>query len=145
MGEDFTDENVQRIARAFVVYLCQNSAQIPSTVAIGYDGRKNSRLYADLIADTLSQSGIDVLLSNEITPTPALSFATKFKNCSAGIMITASQNPQEYNGIKFKGSYGGPLMTEATKKIESLLDSRPQRFSGRQGVVQELNFLPEYR
>ena len=69
-------------------------------VAISYDSRNNSRYFADITAGVLMQNGLKVYLFDDIRPTPELSFAIRYLGCKAGVMITASHNPKEYNGYK---------------------------------------------
>jgi phosphomannomutase len=123
IDEEVNNKSIAVIAQAFADYLLRSVHIIISpSVIIGYDGRKNSRQYATLFARVLSGNRINVLLSDRITPTPVLSFAVKNLGMNAGVMITASHNPSVYNGVKFKDSYGGPMLTENTKKVESLIN-----------------------
>ena len=69
-------------------------------VAIAYDCRHNSDTLAKVVADVFSANGIQVYLFSEMRPTPELSFAVRHLNCHAGIVLTASHNPPEYNGYK---------------------------------------------
>ena len=69
-------------------------------VAIAYDSRNNSKLFAEVAAEVLAASGIRVYLFDGVRPTPELSFALRELGCMAGINITASHNPKEYNGYK---------------------------------------------
>ena len=78
-------------------------------VAIAYDSRNNSVLYAQTTADVFSANGIIVHLFSELRPTPALSFAVRALACKGGVVITASHNPKEYNGYKAYGADGGQL------------------------------------
>ncbi len=94
------------------------------SVAISYDSRINSELFAKTAAKVLMANAIDVYLYKELMPTPALSFATRYYHCDAGIMITASHNPSKYNGVKVYNKDGCQETLEATKiitkKIEEL-------------------------
>ncbi len=98
-------------------------------VAVGYDGRRDSRLFAERFASVLAGNGITVHLADTIVPTPALSWFVHAHTLDIGVMITASHNPPEYNGIKFKASYGGPFTTEETHLVEALLGRNPVRTS----------------
>lgn len=80
------------------------------SVFIGYDVRKNSKLFASNAARVLAANGIRVLLSSDICPTPLVSFGCRYFHCSAAIMITASHNPPEYNGYKVYWSDGGQIV-----------------------------------
>ncbi|MDE3057487.1 MAG: hypothetical protein KGJ59_05985 [Bacteroidota bacterium] len=147
IGEDFTDENLLRVADAFVRYLSEKEKSESHVVAVGYDGRKDSRHCAELFSGTLVSGGIKVLLSDSVVPTPVLTFATKHLHCVAGVMITAGDHPSKYNGVKFKASYGGPLMTEEIRKIgahllhETLSNRRNMK---NYGNLPLMNFLPDY-
>jgi phosphomannomutase len=141
-GEVFNEENLGRIAEAFVRYLqANNLASQP--VAIGFDGRKDSSKYAEQFARIISGNSISVILSDSIVPTPVLSYSVKHLHCSSGIMITASHNPAAYNGIKFKAAYGGPFIVEETRKVKEFLS---EEIEGKQNDlhISKKNFLPEY-
>lgn len=93
-------------------------------VAIAYDCRKNSDTLAKIVADIFSANGIKVYLFSELRPTPELSFALKHLNCHAGIVLTASHNPPEYNGYKVYWQDGGQIVPpqdgEIIAEIEAL-------------------------
>ena len=72
----------------------------PKSVVLSYDSRNNSRFFADITAGVLLQNGIKVYMYDDIRPTPQLSFSIRHLHCNAGIMITASHNPKQYNGYK---------------------------------------------
>jgi phosphoglucomutase len=80
-------------------------------VAIAHDSRNNSRFFAETAASVLSANGIKVFLFEDLRPTPELSFAVRELNCNAGIVITASHNPKEYNGYKVYWNDGGQLVS----------------------------------
>ncbi len=113
-----------------------------AAVALGYDGRRNSKAFAQLFARVLAGNGIACSLSDRVIPTPALSYYVKVKRLDLGVMITASHNPPEYNGIKFKASYGGPFFTEETHKVEALIGHSPVRMSERD--VEACDLLSTY-
>src|SRR4029079_7600851 len=79
-------------------------------VAIAYDCRHNSKSLAKVVADVFSANGIKVYLFSDLRPTPELSFAVRHLNCHAGIVLTASHNPPEYNGYKVYWQDGGQLV-----------------------------------
>jgi phosphomannomutase len=87
------------------------------SVFIGYDVRENSKLFADEAAGVLAANGIQVFLSREICPTPLVSFACRLMECTAGIVITASHNPPQYNGYKVYWSDGGQVVSPHDKGI----------------------------
>ena len=113
LDSQINEETVSVVAQAFADFT--NNQQANEPIAIAYDTRRNSRLFATIFAEVLSGNNIRVLLSDRIVPTPVLSYTTKLKDCFAGVMITASHNPPAYNGIKFKSSKGGPFSSEETK------------------------------
>jgi phosphoglucomutase len=80
-------------------------------VAIAYDCRNNSAFFAQVCADVLSGNGFEVLLFESLRPTPELSFAIRHYGCTAGIMVTASHNPKEYNGYKVYWNDGAQLVS----------------------------------
>jgi len=79
-------------------------------VAIAYDSRHNSDIFCNRVAEVLAANDIEVLLYHELRPTPALSFAIRHQQCHAGIVLTASHNPPEYNGYKVYWQDGGQLV-----------------------------------
>jgi phosphoglucomutase len=87
------------------------------SVAIAHDCRNNSRLYAETTAKVFSANGIKALLFNELKPTPELSFAIRYFKCQAGIVVTASHNPKEYNGYKVYWEDGGQIINPHDKNI----------------------------
>ena len=93
-------------------------------VAIAFDCRHNSNTLAKVVADVFSANGIKVYLFSDMRPTPELSFALKYLGCQAGIVLTASHNPPEYNGYKVYWEDGGQLVPpqdgEIIKMIEAL-------------------------
>jgi phosphoglucomutase len=91
-------------------------------VAIAYDCRHNSDTLAKIVADVFSANGIKVFLFSELRPTPELSFAVKHLNCHAGIVLTASHNPPEYNGYKVYWQDGGQLVPPQDAEIIEEID-----------------------
>lgn len=141
-GDIFNEENLIRVAEAFIRYL-QSINAASKSVAIGFDGRTNSDKYAELFAQILSGNNIPVILSQAIVPTPVLSFSVKHLKCSAGIMITASHNAANYNGIKFKAGYGGSFIVEETRKVREFLREEIEGKRSAEHIVRK-NFLPDY-
>ena len=83
------------------------------TVAISYDSRIKSDVFAKAAAEVLAANGVKVRIYKALMPVPALSFATRYYNCNAGIMVTASHNPAKYNGYKAYGPDGCQMTDEA--------------------------------
>jgi len=122
IADDFTFGNVKIVAQAIADYL-KEEARVgkPRPVVVGYDNRFLAEKYAFLIAQVLSGNGIKAILSDKSLPSPCVAFAIVEKRCAGGVMVTASHNPPEFCGIKFKTPYGGPATEEITKKIEKNL------------------------
>ena len=93
-------------------YILKHHEQVggEGSVAIAYDSRNNSSYFAQIAADILAENGIRVYLYSELRPTPLLSFTVRELKCTAGIVITASHNPKEYNGYKVYWSDGGQIL-----------------------------------
>ncbi|NUN69964.1 MAG: phosphoglucomutase, partial [Bacteroidetes bacterium] len=125
LDNEINGESVRRVAQALADYTLKRSSS-PS-VAIGYDGRRDSRFFAEQFSSVLTANGITVHLSGSVVPTPALSWFVHAHKLDVGVMVTASHNPPEYNGIKFKAAYGGPFTTEETLQVEALLGKSPVR------------------
>ena len=89
----------------------------PGSVCISYDSRNNSRDFARISAEVLSNNGIKVYLFEDLRPTPELSYSIRLKGATAGIMVTASHNPKEYNGYKVFWSDGGQITAPVDKDI----------------------------
>ncbi|MDR2598675.1 MAG: phospho-sugar mutase [Oscillospiraceae bacterium] len=93
------------------------SYDFPKSVCISYDTRFNSKEYANIVSEVLSTYGITVYSFDKPMPTPALSFMIRHKNLGWGVAITASHNPQEYNGYKVYDHYGVQLTDKMAMEI----------------------------
>ncbi|MEM2251428.1 MAG: phosphoglucosamine mutase [Candidatus Hadarchaeales archaeon] len=98
------------------------------TVAIGRDNRTSGEMFEQAVAAGLMAGGCDVLRLG-LTPTPVLSFAVRYFSCDAGVIITASHNPAEYNGIKFLGSDGAGFERERETEIEKIVEENGKTVS----------------
>lgn len=92
-------------------------------VAIAFDCRHNSKEFAKFVADVFSANGIKVFLFSELRPTPELSYAVKYLKCQAGIVLTASHNPPEYNGYKVYWEDGGQLVSPQDSQVVAEINS----------------------
>ena len=120
IAEDFTVENVKRVAYATALWL-RKHYQEPSAV-VGNDCRFAGKLFADTTACVLASQGITVYRSeNTFVSTPMVSLGTVKLQADAGIILTASHNPAEYNGYKIKASYGGPATPAMIDEVEALI------------------------
>lgn len=115
----------------------KNSGEI--SVAIAYDTRNNSRVFAETAATVFSTQGIKVYIYETIVPVPVLSFTTRYLSCNAGVMITASHNPKEYNGYKVYDSTGCQLCTDDAQSaitfINEITDYNSIPFDGDKSLV----------
>ncbi len=131
IAHDYTFENVQACALAVALEL-EATKQTQRGIAVGYDTRFQSQAFAQAAAQTIANRGIPVQLSDRPLPTPALSLAVTNMNAAAGVMITASHNPPEWNGFKVKSEAGGSAPPDQVERIESHLQSVP--FAERKGT-----------
>ena len=107
-------------------------------VVIAYDCRHNSDTLARLVAEVLSANGIEVYLFSELRTTPELSFAVRYLNCHAGIVLTASHNPPEYNGYKVYWTDGGQIVPPQDGEIIAeinALDFEDIKFTPRENLI----------
>lgn len=118
---DFTVENVARLARASSRWLINREKEKGATVVIGYDTRFGGMMFAETVAKVFALSGTKVYLSDRFVSTPMVSYGVINIKASLGVVITASHNSYQYNGFKLKGYYGGPLLDQDIKNIETLI------------------------
>lgn len=112
---------VRKATQGLANYLLANS-KTPS-VAVSFDSRIKSDLFAKTAACVLAANGIAVHIYKELMPVPALSFATRYLKCDAGIMVTASHNPAKYNGYKAYGADGCQMTSEAADAVYAQMQS----------------------
>ncbi len=98
------------------------AAEQAKGVVISYDTRRNSRLFAEKAAGVLAKNGIKAYLFDDVHPVPMLSYAVRYLGTVAGIMITASHNPKEYNGYKVYGEDGAQMSPEATEIVVGFIE-----------------------
>ena len=106
-------------------YLKKSFPGVALKVVIAYDCRHNSDTLAKTVADVFSANGIQVYLFSDMRPTPELSFALKYLKCHAGIVLTASHNPPEYNGYKVYWQDGGQLVPPQDSEIIQVIEALP--------------------
>ena len=98
-------------------YMKKNFPGIDLKVAVAHDSRNNSRHFAEVTAQVMAANGIHCYLFEDLRPTPELSFAVRHLHCQAGVMVTASHNPKEYNGYKAYWDDGGQIVPPHDKAI----------------------------
>jgi alpha-D-glucose phosphate-specific phosphoglucomutase len=122
IGDDFTFANARIVAHAIARYVVRNEDPRKG-VLIGYDHRFASDRVAAAVAEVISASGTPVWLADKPCPTPAISLLVRQRAAAGGIVITASHNPYQWNGIKYKASYGSSALPSIVAQIESELDA----------------------
>ena len=90
---------------------------------MGYDTRFLSNEFATTVADVVTKNGIQVFMCDEPTPTPVVSYNITTKNAGGGVVITASHNPYQWNGFKYKSQYGGSASPEIVESLEGYINS----------------------
>lgn len=113
---------VSKATKGLADYL-NNEFQGDKSVVIAYDSRNNSKQFSLYAAEVLTHNKIKVYLFDTLMPTPVLSFAVKYLNCTAGIVITASHNPKEYNGYKIYDENGCQLVPKFANKVISYVNA----------------------
>src|SRR5579863_8578726 len=137
IADDFTFENVRRVAGAIASYVLKYE-QAQHGIFVGYDTRFASQRAARIVAEVIAAAGIPVKLSNDCTTTPSVSFAVKHQGGAGGVMVTLSHNPWNWNGVKFKGNFGGSATPAIMNRIEEELGAgaMPQ---GAKAAVEEVD------
>lgn len=151
VADDFTFPNVRMVVHVIAEYLRHHPApgSRQPAVAVGYDTRFLGDRFAEGAAEVLAGHGIPVLLSDGPVPTPTISLMIRLKRLSGGIVITASHNPAQYNGVKFKPYYAGPAEPAMTRWFErhlgrTLVRAMPLSEGLRTRRIRRVDFLPQY-
>lgn len=142
IADDFTFANVRIAAAAIANYILAEEDPARG-ICIGYDTRFGSERFAEVAAETLASAGIAVQLASRITPTPAVSFGVRERGTAGGIMITSSHNPYQWNGVKYKASYGGSGKPSIMAAIESQL-GKPLAKAATPAAITRADFCPSY-
>ena len=146
IAEDFTFENVAIVAQAIADYLNSRGrrpAARTKKIVIGYDRRFLSAEFAQTVGLVLAANNIKAVLSDRDIPTPAVSFHCRYAKYDLGIMITASHNPAQFNGLKIKTPEGGSADKSLTDKVERLLRKNKPKYTGRKSAKQKKLFKTE--
>jgi phosphomannomutase len=163
IADEFTFENVERVAQAYADYVKQQAQSAQATskkksqpqkpsarprdaeartrttarpqVVVGYDRRFLSESFAARVSEVLAGNELEVSLFDSDVPTPLVSWAVRERAAAGGVVITASHNPPHFNGFKIKAPWGGSATPETTVAVESLLDANaPQLASLAEGA-----------
>ncbi len=120
IAEDFTFENVRYCAQGTADYL-ESQGLSGRDFVVGYDTRFLSAEFAAAVAEVAAANGIKTLLCDRAAPTPVVSYNVVHRGAGSGMVITASHNPGQWNGIKFKPDYGGSASPEVATELESYI------------------------
>jgi phosphomannomutase len=142
IADDFTFDNVRRVAGAIASYVLKYE-DAAHGIIIGYDTRFASQRAAQIVAEVISGAGIPVELANDYTPTPAVSYTVKNEGAAGGVMVTSSHNPWNWNGVKFKGTFGGSATPSIMKRIEEELNAGAMP-KGSKAAVEEADLKTPY-
>ncbi|MEM4713807.1 MAG: phosphoglucomutase/phosphomannomutase family protein [Candidatus Bathyarchaeia archaeon] len=116
MGREFTFDNVKVVAQGIADYV-QSRGLGEKGVIVGYDTRRWSHRFAESVCEVMLGNGIPTYITNRDVPTPVAAFEVLHRKAAGAIMITASHNPPEWNGIKYIPEYAGPALPETTEEI----------------------------
>lgn len=113
-------------------------------IVVGFDGRNSSPILSNIVSAVLNAGGLDVIMAGQI-PTPCLQFAAKTKKFGGGIMITASHNPPQYNGIKTCGADGVEISREDERRVEKIFYNREfSKIDQTNKTISDQNIINEY-
>ncbi|MFC7044209.1 phosphoglucomutase/phosphomannomutase family protein [Halobacteriaceae archaeon GCM10025711] len=136
----FTAPRVRMVGQAVATYLA-DEGRGDDPVAVGYDARESSRGFAEELARVLAANGHDVYLPERDRPTPLVAWAIVDRDLAGALMVTASHNPPEYNGVKFIPDDGAPALPEVTEAIEERLAEPRVKPEDEWGTVHEVDFV----
>jgi phosphomannomutase len=138
IADEFTFENVERVAQAFADFIKQQNQSSSDDegvtasrprVVVGFDRRFLSERFAVRASEVLAGNEVGVSLFGTDVPTPLVSWSVRERGAAGGVVITASHNPPHFNGFKIKAPWGGSATPETTVAVESLVDSNSPRLA----------------
>ncbi|WP_424017307.1 phosphoglucomutase/phosphomannomutase family protein [Halorientalis pallida] len=142
--DTFTDRRVRIVGQGVASVLRDDDERTSDTVAVGYDAREHSRGFAEELARVLCANGFDVLLPERDCPTPVTAWTVRDRDLAGALVVTASHNPPEYNGVKFVPADGSPAPADVTDRIEANLAEPEALPEDEQGAVEEVDFVGPY-
>ncbi|MFC7176472.1 phosphoglucomutase/phosphomannomutase family protein [Halosegnis marinus] len=140
--DTFTDGRVRVVGQAVADYLRAAGRDAP--VAVGYDARETSRGFAESLCDVLTANGFDCILPERDTPTPVVAWTVRERGLAGALMVTASHNPPEYNGVKFLPETGAPALPAVTGRVEANLREPEALPEAEHGTVTETDLVGDY-
>ena len=140
--DEFTQPRIRMVGQAVATYLTDEGVDGP--VAVGYDARDHSRGFAEELARVLAANGRDVTIAERDCPTPVLAWTVRDGRYAGGLMITASHNPPEYNGVKFVPKEGTPALPDVTDALEARLAEPDPLGDADHGSVTEADLVTPF-
>lgn len=141
-GTDLTEENMEHLGRAYVAYLKSKKALKIKTVAVGRDGRISSKSFSRALIDGITSMGVNVIDIGEV-PSPLLYYALNKLKVDGGIMLTASHNPGNYNGLKI-GVGKTTIYGEEIQKFRKIAEKGGFQTVDKPVTITRLNLVPKY-
>jgi len=142
VGEDIDNDFIKKVAKGYYIYLTKNLPREKYKIAIGYDGRKSSPGFAKIFAQEMVKYGADVVWLN-LVPSPLMYYAVYKKNLDGGIMITASHNPKEFNGIKILME-NNSVFDEELQKLKDYAKSDIFPKEENNGKIEKIDIIADY-
>ena len=142
-GTDLTEENMELMGQAYVAYLKQRKALKTKTVVIGRDGRVSSKPFSRALIDGITSMGVNVIDIGEV-PTPLTYYAMNILDVDGGIMITASHNPGEYNGLKV-GLGKTTIFGEEIQVFRKIVEKGGFVTVDKPTTITRMNIFPKYK
>jgi len=142
--DEFTSPRVRMVAQGVADHLCEEADRAGDTVAVGYDARESSPGFARDVAEVLAANGFDVLLPERDCPTPVVAWTIVERELAGAVMLTASHNPPEYNGLKFIPEDGAPALPPVTESLEARLREPDPLPEDEHGEIREVDLLEPY-
>ena len=140
--DEFTEPRVRMVGQAVATYLADEGIDGP--VAVGYDARETSRGFAEELARVLAANGREVTVAQRDCPTPVLAWTVRDGDYAGGLMITASHNPPEYNGVKFVSADGAPALPAVTDALKARLAAPDPLAPADHGSVTERDLVTPF-
>ncbi|WP_367996162.1 phosphoglucomutase/phosphomannomutase family protein [Haloferax volcanii] len=137
--DTFTDDRVRVVGQAVADYLADEGFTAP--VLVGYDARETSPGFAESLAEVVAGNGFDVLLPERDCPTPLVAYAIADRGLSGALMVTASHNPPEYNGVKFIPSDGAPALPDVTDAVAERLAEPDLLPESERGTIERVDVV----
>ena len=140
-GEDLTKEDIVLYTRSFVLWLENEKLIINNKIVVGRDARISGKMVEDLVLDTLTKMGVNVVCLG-LSTTPTVEIAVPLENADAGIIITASHNPRNWNALKLLNSKGEFINAEDGEKLLRIANSNPSEYETKN--LGQVEFKHEY-